>query len=106
MAKDIQEKVREISLQRISRILQVPIASLASNSLFREIHNPRSVSQFSRNAFDILLDDIRDVSSAETLRGIDEGVIEINTVDDYVQHMQRCYSESPKMVVSVIGEVV
>lgn len=41
------------------------------------------ISDFKRNEFDLLLDDIRDVANREIAAELDKGVLVIDTVGDY-----------------------
>jgi len=99
---NINEMIRQKALERLSEIMKLPVDSLDSEMQFKNMLKPSFVSMFKRNEFDILLDDIRDVSNSKILKKLEAGGLIIDTVDDYINHMINCYSENPDIVNSVL----
>ncbi len=105
MSAEVTDVIRTKSLNRIADTLKIPVSSLSGELLIQDLYKPPAVTGFGRNGFDVLLDDINDVSDSKMLRKIRDGLVSINTVQDYVEHMIACYSRSPRMVSSVLGRI-
>lgn len=58
---------------------------------------------FKRNALDIIDDDIHDVADREILKEMVNGQLIIYTVQDYCNHMVRCYQRKPDDVKHALG---
>lgn len=101
---EANEAIRQKAFQRLANIFKIPIDSLHGEMQFQDL-NPSFISIIKRNEFDIIHDDIRDVASAQIIKKLQNGDLEIKTIDDYVDHMISCYSENPKMVINVLGEL-
>jgi hypothetical protein len=63
----------------------------------------RGKSDFKYGEFNQILNDIRDVADPRTIRDLDSGALEIRTVDDYCNHMMRCYRTNESAVVNTLG---
>ena len=63
----------------------------------------KSVSDFKCNEFDIIDHDIHDVADRKVSKEMSDGFLVIRTVEDYCNHMIRCYETKPHDVKRVLG---
>lgn len=96
------EQVRAAALSRIARLFDVDLTQISMLARFDTAFQVSFVSDFRRNEFDKLLDDVRDVADWSVLRRIESGDLEIATVADYCDHMVRCYKTKPDAVAAVL----
>lgn len=101
----IENRIRCKCLRRIADIFRVDKENLTGDTDLTKLSEPQPVRFWKRNAFDKVLDDIRDAAGKESLNLLDTGEFVVTTVDDYVRFMQICYEENPRFVQLVIGEV-
>jgi len=101
---DDNECVRKMALLRLSKVLKIPLDSLSREMRFDSI-TPSFVSFFKRNEIEVIRDDVYDVAPSEIYKSLEKGDLIIITINDYVNHMIVCYSKSPGMVTSVLGEI-
>ena len=99
---DLERKVREQALQRIARLFKTSVDSLATNAVFGEDLKASFVSDFKPNEFDLLDNDIKDVADRKLLKDLSSGALVIRTVDDYCDHMVRCYGIKPREVARIL----
>lgn len=102
---DVEDQIRCKCMKRIAEILRVDKGSLTDDTDLTILSEPQSVRFWKRNALDKMLDDIRDAAGKESLKLLNSGEFEVRTFGDYVQFMQICYEENPRLVQLVIGEV-
>lgn len=101
---ETNDAIRRKALQRLANIFKISIDSLHGEMQFQDL-KASFVSIFKRNEFDIIHDDIRDVANAQIIKKLENGDLEIKTVDDYINHMICCYSDNPNTVINVLGEL-
>lgn len=102
---EISGEIRKRARVRIAEMLCVPVDDLDMQMKFQDFEEIQTVSILSRNKFDRILDDIRDVADSKTLRKLEKGEHKILTIEDYLNHMVACYKENPKMVTNILGEI-
>lgn len=99
-----QEKiVRAAALLRLSKIFQIPVDQLSQDMEFGKDLRASKRSDFKRNEFDLLDDDIKDVADKRTKQDMAKGHQEIKTVRDYCDHMVNCYSTNHKEVARLLS---
>ncbi len=91
-----EQSIRAAALARIAQLFSLPASSLKDEMRFGDDLKASFVSDWRRNEFDQVLDDIRDVADAETLKALNAGILVITTIGDYCDHMVRCYEANPK----------
>ncbi|MEC5207861.1 hypothetical protein QF022_002817 [Vogesella perlucida] len=96
-----EELVRQHSLRHLAEVFGVPETSLSLAVRFDELAAD-PVSDFKRNQFDIVDDDIRDVADKRLLKEMAQGKLVIQTVGDYCDHMVRCSRIHPEEVSFVL----
>ncbi|RUO74905.1 hypothetical protein CWI80_06135 [Pseudidiomarina sediminum] len=101
----IENRIRSKCLARIADIFQVDKESLTGDTELTKLYVPQPVRFWKRNAFDKVLDDLRDAAGKESIKLLNTGDFVATTVDDYVRFMQICYEERPKLVQLVLGDV-
>lgn len=99
---DADDSVRRAALQRIGQIFGVDAASIDLEFQFGTDLLSSFVSDFKRNEFDQVLDDIHDVADDDLERELSSGELVIRTVDDYCRYMIRCYGVRPSDVKHVL----
>ncbi|AEG01996.1 hypothetical protein [Methylomonas methanica] len=100
--ESINEKIRQCALARIACLFDVDPATLALDSEFGIDLKASFISDFKTNEFDQLDYDIRDVADRPTLKELSSGKLVIRTVDDYCEHMVRCYYTKPAEVMHIL----
>jgi GMP synthase PP-ATPase subunit len=100
---EIEEKIREKALLRLSGIFHVSVAALSPERRFGEGLKASFVSDFRRNEFDQVSDDIHDVADRTVAAELGSGNLTIKTVGDYCDLMVRCSRTKPKDVKRILG---
>lgn len=95
--------IRDAAKRRVADIFRLDPAALSDSAEFGTTLRASFVSDFRRNEFDILLDDVRDVADEVVLREIESEALVIRTVADYCDHMVRCFVSRPAEVRRVLG---
>ena len=101
-----EDEVRANARIRIAAIFRVAVADLADSTSFGGELRASFVSDFARNEFDIVSDDLRDVADRTTLRKIATGRITVRTVGEYCDHMACCWLRRPEEVQYVLTSPV
>lgn len=97
------EVIRKHSVHRLTKIFKVGEQTLVPGARFGHELAATSRSDFGRNEFDLVDDDIKDVSDNRTRKALAKGSLLIETVNDYCEHMIRCYRSRPDEVAHVLG---
>ncbi len=100
---DTEKLIREKALLRLSGIFGIPVADLDPDRRFGDDLKASFVSDFRRNEFDKVNDDIHDVADKEVTNEMASGRLTIHTVGDYCEHMVRCSRTKRKDVERVLG---
>lgn len=102
---DQDEVIRNLAMQRIASIFNTPASSLSKDATFgidlKATHPP---GLFSPNEYDKIEGDILDVCNRETYKAITSGNLTIRTVNDYCEHMIKCYKKKPKDVIATLKQ--
>lgn len=98
MSKDIEV----LSLQRIAAVFGMPVEELRPEWLFGVDLKSSFTSDFARNEFDAINDDIHDVADSGALRRLNEGRLVISTVRDYCEFMVKMGDKNAKAVGDVL----
>lgn len=98
------EQIAELARLRLSRVFGVPAEEVKESARFDSELKATFVSEFRRNEYDRVDDDIRDVADLALLKELESGVLTIQTVGDYCEHMIRCYGRNPKEVERVLHQ--
>ncbi|GAB7126117.1 hypothetical protein JCM19000A_06240 [Silvimonas sp. JCM 19000] len=101
--KYTHDEIWHAAMARIAGLFAVEVGVLDRTDRFGENLVATSSSDFKRNEFDILSDDIRDVSDKADLKRLGSGDLLIFTVADYCSHMVRCYARNPEEVCHTLG---
>ena len=99
---EIDALICEAAMKRVSDVFKVSLGSLRPEMRFGEELKNGFVSDFKRNEFDQINDDIHDVADRKVTKELASGELIIATVDDYCRHMIRCYATKPDDVRSVL----
>jgi hypothetical protein len=91
------------SVARIASIFKMSIEDIKFEMKFSSDFKASFVSDFRRNEFDHIADDIRDVADRKISKELDAGTLVISTVGDYCEHMVRCHSANPEKVVKLLN---
>ena len=101
---DSTEKlIREKALLRLSGIFGIPVADLKPGRRFGDDLKASFVSDFRRNEFDKVNDDIHDVADRAITKEMASGRLIIQTVGDYCDHLVRCSVTREKAVKKLLG---
>lgn len=87
MGAELESEIRQWAFQRIAWIFSISAESLQPQWTFGVELKSSFRSDFRRNEYDHLSDDIHDVADRATLRLFAEGELVIRTVGDYCQLM-------------------
>ncbi len=96
------EELRRAAKSRVACLFNVSLDTLALDIVFGEGLKVSFVSDFKANEFDQLDYDIRDVADRQILKELSSGILVIQTVGDYCEHMVRCYRTKPEEVIRVL----
>jgi hypothetical protein len=97
-----EDLIRQHALRRLAEVFRVPESSLSSEARFGQELKAAPASDFKSNEFDVIDDDIKDVADRRLLKEMARGLLVINTVGDYCEHMVRCSSLKPKEVARIL----
>ena len=103
--EEIERVIREKAILRLSGIFKVPISVLTPGCRFGDDLKASFVSDFRRNEFDQVNDDIHDVADKTITKELGAGKLTIKTVEDYCDHMVRCSKTKRKDVERLLGIV-
>lgn len=98
-----QEVICNGAITRIASIFGMPVDKVVRSMKFADDFKVGFVSDFRRNEFDHLSDDIRDVADRRMTKELDIGALTIVTVGDYCDHMVRCYAVNRKAVMKLLS---
>ena len=101
--EEIEQLIRAKALVRLSGIFKVPVAALTPECRFGDDLKASFISDFRRNEFDQVNDDIHDVADRTIAKELGSGNLTIKTVGDYCDHMVRCSKTKRKDVVKLLG---
>jgi len=104
MEPELGSEIRQWALQRIAWIFSIPAESLQSQWIFGVELKSSFRSDFRRNEYDHLSDDIHDVADRATQRLFAEGTLVIRSVGDYCQLMVNQAKANPSLVRGVLLE--
>lgn len=101
------EELRRAAKLRVAQLFNMNPDALRHDFVFGEDLKASYVSDWKANEFDLIYDDICDVSDRNNWKALSSGVLVIRTVGDYCEYMVRCYRIKPKEVIRVlrIGEI-
>ncbi|HUG76660.1 MAG TPA: hypothetical protein VML57_04155 [Burkholderiales bacterium] len=97
-----EEQVRRYAQLRIAKLFHVEPEALSLQAVFGDVLKASFVSDFKANEFEQLDRDVKDVADRQTLQELASGALVIRTVDDYCDHMVRCYRTKPEEVMRVL----
>lgn len=97
-----EEVVRRHSRRHLAEVFGVPETSLSLDARFGQELRANPASDFKANQFDIVDGDIKDVADKRLLKEMAQGKLVIQTVGDYCEHMVRCSSINPEVIVRVL----
>ena len=104
MEPELGAEIRQWALQRIAWIFSIPVESLQSQWIFGVELKSSFRSDFRRNEYDHLSDDIHDVADRANHRLFAEGMLMIRSVGDYCQLMVHQARANPSLVRDVLLE--
>lgn len=78
-----------LALNRIAAVFNLPIEQLRPEWAFGTDLKSSFRSDFARNEYDVIADDVRDVADRATLRLINSGKLVVRTVRDYCEFMVK-----------------
>jgi hypothetical protein len=91
-----------LALERIAAVFNLPVEQLRPEWTFGTDLTSSFRSDFARNEYDVLGDDVRDVADKPALRLINSGELEIHTVREYCEFMATMSRDNPKEVKFVL----
>lgn len=97
-----EETVRHYARLRISHLFGTQPDLLANEAAFGKELKASFVSDFKENEYDKLDHDIKGVSDRSILKELSSGQLVIQTVEDYCDHIVRCYENNPRAVMHVL----
>jgi hypothetical protein len=97
-----EEVIRQHSLRHLAEVFGVPEASLSNDARFGQELKAAPASDFKANEFDVVDGDIKDVADKRLLKEMTQGVLVIQTVGDYCDHMVRCSTIKPEEVARIL----
>lgn len=92
----------DAAMKRVAEVFGISIDDLRPELTFGEDLKCSFVSDFRRNEFDMIGDDINDVADRNVAKELASGTLVITTVGDYCRHMVRCYEAKPEDVEHVL----
>lgn len=95
-------EIEILALQRIAAVFDTPVEQLRPEWVFGGDLKSSSRSDFARNEFDAINDDVHDVADSGVLRLLDEGQLFISTVSEYCEFMVKMGGKNAKAVVDVL----
>lgn len=100
----VEELIHRCTFSRISELFDVPVSQLRNDLVFGKDLDVSFVSDFRHNEFDKVLFDLEDVSDEYTLKELDEDLLQTFTIEDYFNHMIRCFETHPVEVAMVLDK--
>lgn len=94
--------IERVALARVGRIFKIDIDKISLDAKFGKDLKSSFASDFKFNELDKIDQDIRDVADRKILKQLSEGSLVILTVQDYCDHMVRCYASKPAEVIYVL----
>ena|ERR1700754_3902565 len=91
-----------LSLQRIAAIFKMPVEQIRLEWVFGTHLKSSFRSDFARNEFDVINDDIHDVADKNAIRLLGEGELVISTVGEYCEFMVNLSRQNPEGVRRVL----
>ncbi|KPC50712.1 hypothetical protein [Amantichitinum ursilacus] len=95
---DIEKQIWDAAMRRVAEVFGIDLEAVRPALKFGEDLKSSFVSDFRRNEFDLINDDIHDVANRKVTKEIASGSLVIRTVEDYCFHMIRCHKAKPKAV--------
>ena len=97
-----EAEIEHLALSRIASVFGLANDKVQRDWCFGKelIANP--VSDFSRNEYDRISDDIHDVADKDALKALGSGALVIRTVGDYCDLMVRCSRGHLRKVLEVL----
>ncbi|MFA6173060.1 MAG: hypothetical protein WC334_03500 [Kiritimatiellales bacterium] len=97
-----EQVIREHALARIAEIFDIPVTQLRQDTKFGEDLKASFVSDFRFNELDKVYFDIGDVADRQITKELKRGEGTIYTIEDYCNHMVRCYETKPEDVSKIL----
>lgn len=98
------KEIRMLALSRLAKIFSIEgINQLDENAKFGSDLQSSFISDFRDNELDEILEDVRFVADKEALASINEGVLVIDTVHKYCDHMIASAQSNRKRVMQVLS---
>lgn len=98
----LDDTIRAHALMRVASIFDVPIESLRPDLKWGEDLVAGAVSNWRYKELDRIAQDIRDVADESIGAELGSGLLVIDTLGDYCEHMVRCYATKPHAVEAVL----
>lgn len=95
--------VRKYALKRLASVFNVAVGELPPQAKFGRDLKASARSDFQRNEFDLIDEDIKDVADKDTRRRLASGAFEVTTVKDYCDHMVRSSVTNARIVAQVLN---
>jgi hypothetical protein len=95
-------KIRNLALDRLAKIFSVEVDLLDRDAKFGADLQSSFVSDFRDNELDVILEDIRFVADKRALADLNAGILVIDTVRKYCDHMVASARENRNRVVQVL----
>lgn len=100
--KTLEQTIRKSAFARIAQIFNISVDQLRLDFVFGEELDVTFVSDFRDNEHDQVLHDIEDVSDRNVTKELNKGLLTIRTVNDYCNHMVRCFDTMPEEVARIL----
>lgn len=101
-----EDDLRRLALNRVSEVFGKDCSSGPDELHFGVHLRATSVSDFSYNELDTILNDIYDAAPKKILREMKSGKRTIRTVEDYCRHMVECADVDAERVLYVLNSKV
>jgi len=92
-----EQIIREHALARIAEIYGIPVTELRLDTKFADM-KVSFISNWRFNELDKVYFDIGDVADRKITKELKRGEGTIYTIEDYCNHMVRCYQTKPEDV--------
>jgi hypothetical protein len=97
-----EDVVRQYALRRLAEVFRVSERELSNEMRFGYELRAVPASCFKLNEFDLIDNDIKDVSDRQLLKKMSQGALVICTVGEYCDHMVKCCLIKPNEVAQVL----
>lgn len=97
-----EEVIRHHSLSHLAEVFGVSEASLFNDARFGHELKAAPASDFRANEFDVVDGEIKAVADKQLRNEMAHGLLVIETVGDYCEHMLRCSAINPKEVARIL----